>query len=408
LTRAFRRPPDAEELSAYQTMFDRGVELGGDFASGVQAVIERSLQAPQFLYRIEVGQPSETVPGLMRPTGYEMATRLSYLIWGSTPDAELLGAAEQGQLDTTDGVLTQARRLLDDDRAKDSLRNFHGHLYGHMGLNNIERDREVYPSFQPGMGALFRQETERFLDYVIWEDAGDLATIFTAPYTFVNEELATFYGIPDVTGDAFVQAPVDTTKRSGLLTQASILTLTTPGNRSNPVVRGKWLFTKVLCGKVPDPPANVPEAPEREPGEPVGDWLVRHRTDPACAVCHVLMDPLGLAFENYDGVGQWRDTDNGAVIDASGEIPSTDAAGPFVGAVGFGQKVAQSNDVQDCYVDRYLTYAYGRGLDSADDCSRATAAASFREAQGNVKELMLAVIQTDGFLLRPVVSESAQ
>lgn len=404
LTRAFRHPPDGDALAAYQAAFDQGVVLGGDSAAGVRAVIERSLQSPEFLYRIEVGEAVDDQLNLARPTGYEMASRLSYLLWSSAPDPALLDAAEQQTLGTPEGVLEQARRMLGDERAKDSVRFFHGELFGTSGLDYLERDREIYPAFQPGMGALFRQETERFLDHVIWEGAGDLSTIFTAPYTFVNGSLATFYGIPDVTGDEFVQVAVDPNQRAGLVTQASILTLTTPGSRTDPVVRGKWLYTKMLCGVVPDPPSNIPEPPEREPGQPVREWLAQHRSDPACISCHLLMDPMGLAFEHYDGVGLWRDTDNGAPIDDSGQVPSTDVAGPFEGAIEFAQKLGQSADVRDCYVGRYLTYAYGRALDDADECSRATAQTTFHETGGNIQELMLAVTQTDAFLYRTLAT----
>jgi hypothetical protein len=160
----------------------------------------------------------------------------------------------------------------------------------------------------------------------------------------------------------------------------------------------------MLCGTVPDPPMNVPLLPEPEPGQSVRERLEQHRADPACAGCHTLMDPLGLAFEHYDGVGQWRDTDNGAAIDATGNIPISDVAGPFEGAIEFGQKIAQSQDVRECYVARYLTYAYGRALDSDDECSRLAAATAFEQSQGNVKELILAVTQTDGFLLRAPVA----
>ncbi len=402
LTRAFRRPPDAEELSAYDTAFNDGQTLGGDFTSGVRAVIERSLQSAPFLYRVEVGEVVDATRA--RPTGYETATRLSYLLWSSMPDEALLDAAAQGTLDTPEGVLTEARRMLADPRSKDSLRYFHGQLLGISGLDFLERDREIFPSFQPGMGALFRRETETFLDYVVWQGAGDLNTVFTAPYTFVNGALAEFYGIDGVTGDEFVQTPVDTTKRMGLLTQASILNVTTPGNRTNPVVRGKWLYTKMLCGVVPDPPMNVPKLEEPEPGIAIRERLEQHREDPACYGCHMLMDPIGLAFEHYDGVGLWRDTDNGATIDDSGEVPSTDIAGPFQGVLEFTQKLGQSQDALSCYAGRYMTYAYGRALDSNDTCSRATAETAFAQQQGNIQELMLAVTQTDGFLSRPLVT----
>jgi hypothetical protein len=400
LARAFRRPPDAQDLSAYQTAFTQGKELGGDFASGARAVVERSLQSAQFLYRIEVGEAVDAGRNLAQPSDYEMATRLSYLIWGSMPDQTLLAAAAQGNLSSKEGVLAEASRLLEDPRAKDSLRYFHAQLFGTGGLDHLERDAEFYPMFQPGMGALFRQETEQFLDHVIWDGTGDLATIFTAPYTFVNGPLATFYGIQGVSGDAFQMVNIDTTKRSGLLTHASILTVTTPGSRSDPVVRGKWLYTKLLCGVVSDPPPDIPELPDPVPGQSVRERLAMHQAAPACKGCHALMDPLGLAFENFDGVGLWRDTDNGAPIDDSGEIPITDVAGPFQGAVEFAHKVAQSADVRSCYADRYLTYAYGRTITEADDCSRSTVATAFEQAQGKVKDLMLAVTQSDAFLLR--------
>jgi hypothetical protein len=404
LTRAFRRPLEADELSSYATTFADGQALTGSFGGGVRAVIERSLQAPQFLYRIEVGRPLDGAPELTQPTAYEMATRLSYLLWSSTPDPALLDAAAQGKLDSAEGVLSEARRMLDDDRAKDSLRYFHGELFGISGMDFLERDAGYYPTFKPGMGALFRQETEHFMDYVVWEGQGDLATVFTAPFTFVNGPLAEFYGIDGVTGDDFVKVDVDPTKRAGLLTQASILTVTTPGSRTDPVVRGKWLYTKMLCGIVPDPPTNVPLLPEPEPGQSVRERLSAHRDNPACSGCHTLMDPMGLAFENYDGVGLWRDTDNGAEIDVSGEIPTTDVAGPFEGALEFGQRLAASQDARECYLGRYMTYAYGRALDDSDECSRVNAASAFEQAQGNIKELILAVTQTDGFLLRAPVA----
>jgi hypothetical protein len=403
LTRAFRRTPEAEDLTSYEAAFANGVMLGGNYASGVKAVVERSLQAAQFLYRVEFGEPVDAAKNLARPTGFEMATRLAYLIWGAAPDDPALAAAREGRLTSAAGVLAEAQRMLADDRAKDSLRHFHTMLFGTGGLDNLERDAEFYPTFQPGMGRLFRTETELFLEDVIWNGAGDLATIFTAPYTFVNGPLATFYGIPNVSGDAFQKVSLDTTKRSGLLTQASILTLTTPGSRTDPVVRGKWAYTKLFCGTIEDPPA-VPELPPAIPGQSVRDRLAMHREDPSCNGCHVMMDPLGFGFEHFDGVGQWRDMDNGVPVDASGEIPDTDVAGPFNGAIELAHKVALSRDARACYASRYLTFAYGRAVTEADACSRSALEGAFEQAQGNIKELMLAVTQTEGFLLRPLAA----
>jgi len=403
LGRAFRRPATAEDLTAYQGAFQRARQIGGDFASGVRAVIARALQAPQFLYRVELGETVDASKKLGRPTGYEMASRLSYLLWGTMPDARLMSAAQQGKLVTAEGIRAEAERLLNDDRAHDVVRYFHGMLLGTLGLDHLERDAGFYPTFKPGMGALFRQETERFLDEVVWKGSGDLAGIFSAPYTFVNGPLAAFYGLPGVTGDGFQKVMLDGSRRAGLLTQASILTLTTPGSRTDPVVRGKWVYTKLLCGKIGDPPPDVPKLPEPIPGQSVRDRLAAHRAVDPCKSCHRVMDPVGFGFEHYDGVGLWRDRDNDLPIDDSGEIAFGDAAGPFHGPVELGQKLANSKDVRKCFVGNWLTFAYGRAETSADSCSRAKLEEAFNESGGNIKALLLSLTQTDAFLYRPMV-----
>jgi hypothetical protein len=403
LGRAFRRPATPQDLTAYQGAFERAREIGGDFASGVRAVIARALQAPQFLYRVELGEPVDVAKNLARPTGYEMATRLSYLLWGTMPDLQLMSAAQQGKLATAEGVRAEAERLLNDERAHAVVRYFHGMLLGTLGLDHLERDSGFYPTFKPGMGALFRQETEKFLDEVVWKGSGDLAGIFSAPYTFVNGPLATFYGLPGVTGDGFQKVMLDGSRRAGLLTQASILTLTTPGSRTDPVVRGKWLYTKLLCGTVGDPPPDVPKLPEPIPGQGVRERLAMHREVQPCKSCHRLMDPIGFGFEHYDGVGLWRDQDNDLPIDDSGEIVVTDAAGTFHGPVELGQKLAKSQDVRKCFVRNWLTFAYGRAETSADSCSRTQLEQVFNDSGGNIKALLLSLTQTDAFLYRPMV-----
>ena len=276
-----------------------------------------------------------------------MASRLSYLLWGTMPDPDLTSAARQGKLVTPEGVRAEAERMLNDDRAHDVVRYFHGMLLGTLGLDHLERDAGYYPTFQSGMGALFRQETEKFLDDVVWKGSGDLSGIFSAPYTFVNGPLATFYGLPGITGAEFQKVTLDGSRRAGLLTQASILTVTTPGSRTDPVVRGKWVYTKLLCGQVGDPPPNVPKLPDPAPGQGVRDRLAMHRAVPPCSGCHRMMDPIGFGFEHYDGVGLWRDQDNDLPIDDSGEIFDTDAAGTFHGPTRARAKAGQEPRCQE-------------------------------------------------------------
>jgi hypothetical protein len=360
------------------------------------------LQSPQFMYRVEQGAALDEARNLARPTDYEMASRLSFLLWGAAPDAALLDAASRGELNTKQQIAAQATRLLADPRAKDVVRHFHSLLLQIAGLDGLVRNADYYPSFTPGLGALYRRETEAFVDEVVWNDDGRLGTLFTAPYTFLNQRLAAVYGIPGITGDDLRKVPLDPTRRAGLLTQPSILSMTTPGSRTDPVVRGKWVFTKLMCGTVADPPPDVPVLPEPQPGLSVRDRLAQHRASPACQGCHQLMDPIGFGFERYDGMGQWRDTDNDLPIDSSGEIATGDVAGPFNGAVELGQKLAQSKDVQGCFVGAWLTFAYGRAETPDDACTRASLETAFEQSGGRVPDLLAALTQTDAFLYRPL------
>ena len=397
---AFRRPLEARETTSLGTIYTMG-RMTGDFAAGVRAVIEQILQSPQFLYRIELGEPVEGSASLMRPTPHEMASRLSYLFWGSAPDQPLLDAAAAGKLRTKADVLAQAQRLVADPRTKDVVRFFHGQLFGIRGLDALVRDANFYPTFKPGMGSLMRQETEQFIDHVVWNGTGTFNELMTAPYTFVNGPLATFYGMSGVTGDAFVKTNVDPVKRSGLLTQASILAITTPGSRNDPVVRGKWIYNNMLCRTVPDPPPGIPPVPEPTPGVTTRQRFEEHRNNDVCRMCHVMLDPIGFGFENYDGVGLWRDLDNGLPIDASGHVPDTDVAGDFNGAVELARKLGQSRDAQNCFVGKWLTYAYGRTETAQDGCTRVSLQDAFAAAGGDIKQLMVALTQTDAFLYRP-------
>ena len=405
LDQAFRRPATPEDLAAYTLAFERGKEIGGDFASGLRLVVERALQSPAFLYRVELGETVDGERGLGRPSAHEMASRLSYLLWGSMPDRELVTAAEQGRLATAEGVLLEAERLLTDpnERYQDVVRHFHGHLFGISGLDRLERNAEFYPTYRAGMGALFRRETELFLDEVVWRGSGDLGGIFTAPFTFVNGTLANFYGYAGVSGDDFQKVALDPTRRAGVLTQASILSATTPGSRTDPVVRGKWVYTKLLCGVVSDPPANVPQLPPPQPGLGVRERLAMHQANESCRGCHSYMDPIGFGFEHYDGVGLFREEDDGVPVDDSGKIVGSDIEGPFEGLIELGQKIAQSSDAKACYVGHFLAYAYGRKEDERDGCTRASLEQAFEQSSGNVKALLLALTQADAFLYRPVV-----
>lgn len=398
--RAYRRPLETRETTALQAMFAKGRE-NRDFAAGVRAVVERVLQSPQFLYRIETGEPVEGDANLMRPTPHEMASRLSYLLWGSMPDEALMAAAREGKLRAKAEVRAQADRMLADPRARKVMSQFHMLFLGLAGIDNLARAAQAFPSFKPGMGSLFRMETESFIDDVVWSGPGDLATLLSAPYSFLNGALAQFYGIAGVAGDAFRKVDLDPQKRAGFTTHASVLAATTPGSRTNPIVRGKWIYGKLMCQQIPDPPDGIPEAPEIKPGVSIRERLAMHRDSAACRSCHELLDPVGFGLENYDGVGLWRTSDNGVAIDASGEISGTDVAGPFHGGVELAQRLAVSQDVRSCYVAGWFTYGYGRAESDADACTRAALEQAFSKSNGNVLALVTELTQTDAFLYLP-------
>lgn len=401
--RLFRRPVEPQETTAMAAMFTAG-RMAGDFATGIRTVIEWMLQSPQFLYRLEYGEPVENRPGLMRPTPYEMATRLSYLFWGSAPDVTLLDAAKAGTLRTKEQVRAQAERLLADARTRDVVRFFHGQLYQVRGLDSLVRDTTFYPKFTPGMGSLMRRETEEFVDYVVWKGSGTFGELMSAPYTMANGALATFYGLTGVAGDAFTKVNTDPARRAGLLTQASILAITTPGSRTDPVVRGKWVYNNILCQQVADPPPGVAPVAAPSPGITTRQRFEEHRNNPACAGCHMMLDPIGFGFEHYDGIGLWRETEDGLPIDDTGNIPNTDVKGAFKGPVELANKLATSRDAQNCFAGKWLTYAYGRIETAQDACTRAALQESFAASGGDIKKLMIALTQTDAFLYGPAAA----
>jgi hypothetical protein len=230
--------------------------------------------------------------------------------------------------------------------------------------------------------------------------------LFNASYTFVNGPLATFYGLTGVTGDAWQRVERDPTRRLGLITHASVLASTTPGSRNNPVVRGKFIYEELFCGHVPSPPVglNVKEPPV-DNTRTTRERFAAHREMEPCKTCHVMLDPIGYGLENFDGVGSWRDTENGKPVDASGEFPAgMDVAGAFAGPAELAKKIASSATAQSCFADKWLSFAYGRVPGDTDACSKNQLETAFNEAQGNVKALLLAATQTDAFLYMPALT----
>lgn len=390
---AYRRPVEGSEIDELLSL-QQGLRSDGDFVSSITGVVEAILQSPDFLYRVEFGADSE---GVRQLTGHELASRLSYFLWGAPPDTALLQAAASGELATAEGLETQARRLLDDPKARRVVEFFFDSYLPINNLTDQTRDKELFPTFSAQIGNLQHQETQRFLMHEIFEAGGTWDSVLTAPYTFVNQELAEFYGMSGVQGEEFVKVDLDTTKRLGLLTQAAILTGTTVTNMTNPVRRGGFLLSHVLCVDVPLPAEELLaeiKPPEPYSGSTGRERYAAHSQEQACAGCHALLDPPGFALENYDAVGLWRDQENGVTIDASGNLG---LVGAFSGPVELVQRIAESPNTYACFAQQWQKFGYGRKLDAQDNCNKQQLTTAFEESGHNVKELLLALTQTDGF-----------
>ena len=365
--RAYRRPVGGPDVEALLDFFRAGRSDGG-FDDGIQFALERMLVDPEFLFRIE-RDPEDAAPGTPYRLGdLELASRLSFFLWSSIPDDDLLATAAAGRLGDPAELERQTRRLLADGRSRALVDNFASQWLRLRNLESQERESADYPEFDENLREAFRRETELFVESTIREDRS-LLELLSANYTFVNERLARHYGIRGVYGDRFRRVTLDPDHpRGGLLGHGGLLMVTSYPNRTSPVVRGKWLLETILGAPPPEPPPDVPGLPDRgEGGEPasVRDRLERHRANPACAGCHAPMDPLGFALENFDAIGSWRAaSEAGLPIDASAQMPS---GVEFEGPAGLRRVLlSRGEDFAGAVTEKLLAYALGRGLEHTD------------------------------------------
>lgn len=397
--RAYRRPPTPEELNVLLAL-QQELRTTTSFSDSLAGVTEAILQSPDFLYRVEHGEDDGA--GRRRPTGYEMASRLSYFLWGTMPDDDLFAAAASGELATPEGVLAHATRMLESDRARTMVRFFFDNLLPISALSSLERDAEHFPTFSASVGALLREETQTFLAHTIFEGSGSWHEVLTAPFTYVNAPLAAYYGIEGVTGETFQRVDLDTSKRLGLLTQGGVVAGTIHSNETNPVVRGSFIVQKLMCIPIPLPTGDILaeiKPPDPDSGATARERFSQHSEDPACRSCHVMMDPVGLALENFDPVGLWRDTENGVTIDARGGVPGSNSE--LDGPVALARAIAEAPQTHDCIVRHWTNFAFGQTSGSEDQCTLQPLQEGFVASDSNLRDLLLAMTQSPAFLYLP-------
>jgi hypothetical protein len=367
--RAFRRASSAEDLEVLMNFYQEG-RAKGTFDEGIELVLRRILASPEFVFRAEREPANVKAGATYRITDTELASRLSFFLWSSIPDDELLKLAGQGKLQDPGIIEAQVRRMLKDPRANELVRNFAGQWLYLRNLDSASPAIEDFPGFDDNLRQAFRRETELFFESIVREDRSVL-DLLTADYTFANERLAEHYGIPNVYGSQFRRVALGSdSPRRGLLGQGSILTVTSLATRTSPVARGKWILENILGTPPPEPPANVPPLEKTDEGDATGGVLSlrkrmeEHRKNPACSGCHRIMDPIGFSLENFDAVGKWRTKEGSIRIDASGELTDgTKVDGPLSLQRGL---MRYSPQFVRTVTGKLLTYGLGRGVQYYD------------------------------------------
>ena len=405
VNRAFRRPATDDEVQRFAALVGEAAKQGDSFEQGMQVAVTAVLVSPHFLFRAEGDPPvnaAEGQPSKIEDIGqYELASRLSYFLWSSMPDDDLFAIAAQGKLHNDAVLDQQIRRMLADPKAEALVQNFATQWLNLRLLDAVTPDPKVFPEFDTALKSDMRRETELFTRAIIQEDRSVL-DFLEGRFTFANERLAKHYGLGGISGEEFQRVNfTGEQRRSGVLTQASILTLTSNPGRTSPVKRGKWILENILGTPPPDPPMDVPalEATAKSrPGASLRKQLEIHRTNAVCASCHKTMDQLGFGLENFDAVGRWRDSEGQHAVDASGELPG---GGKFNGPLELAGVLKQRRlEFTRCLSEKLLTFALGRELRVQDRCTVDKIVEEVEKADFRFSALVTAIVHSDPFRKR--------
>jgi len=394
-SRAFRRPATSQEVDRLVKLASKVRAESGQFEEGIQVAVQAVLVSPHFLFKVETPKKVGARGQMPLVSQYELATRISYFLWSSMPDDELLLLAHRGQLREPKHLLEKIASMLRDPRANHFVKNFAGQWLQLRNLDQVRPDAGKFDVFNDEVRELMRRETLTFFAGVM---RGNLpvTTLLDGQFTYLNEPLARYYGLPGVKGPEFRRVSLRGTPRGGLLTQASILTVTSDPTRTSPVKRGKWILENLLNTPPPPAPPNVPELEKAKLTGTLRERMEQHRANPACAACHNMMDPLGFALENYDAVGLWRDREGGEKIDASGQLPDgTKFQG--VGELREMLVTERKDQFVRCLAEKLLIYAIGRGTEYYDKCAIDQIVLEIQQHDYKFAYLIAGIIKSDPF-----------
>jgi len=409
--RAFRRATTPTDEQNLMSAYEAG-RTGGSYGEGIEVMVRAALQSPDFLYRLETTSPADAGATQVPLSAYELATRLSFLIWSSGPDDALLDAAARGELSSKAQVAAKAREMLAHPRARAAIARFFEQWTGARRLDVTTKSATTFPDFSPALRDAMAAELPAFVEHVLWSGDGSLKALLTEPVAFVNAELASVYGVaaPPSSGAAPQLVSLRPEEaRSGILTQAGFLSVQAHPDQTSPVLRGKFVRAMLLCQPPAPPPPDIDiTLPDVTEAKTARARLAGHLAAGAsCNGCHSLMDPIGLAFENFDAMGRYRQDEGGVALDVAGEITgATDPglAGSFVGVRAMAEKLAASSQVRACLATQWFRFAAGRSEAEADECSLGTMRDSFASSNGNLLELIVATTQTDAFWFRSPIT----
>ena len=399
-SRAYRRPAEDEEVARLVELGRSEADAGMPFEEALKLPLAAVLVSPHFLFRVELDRQADAPDGSYALNDYELASRLSYFLWSSMPDDELFRLAHGGRLREPGMLEAQVRRMLADEKSRAFVDNFAGQWLQLRSLENVAPAAGTFPDFDEPLRAAMRRETEMYFAAIVAEDCSVLE-LLDADYTFVNERLARHYGLEGIAGEEFRRVSLPDDRRGGVLTQASVLTITSNPTRTSPVKRGKWILDNILGTPPPPPPAAVEPLVEGDQAALSGTLRQRteqHREKQSCAVCHAQMDPLGFGLENFDGIGGWRTQDGAFAIDASGELPGGES---FRGPAELREILrGRQDDFVRCLTEKMLTYSLGRGLEYYDQCTVRDIAAALAEDDYRFSRLVIAIAASEPFQRR--------